>query len=137
MRLEFDVETRLPPERIYDFFETPADWPQLFPAFGEASRRDDGWFNVPMHRSPLPLVARNTADEPGRRVAWDLAGFWKGDGEVRFEKTATGTRITGHEEINLPRLLGLGTLIEKWAEPRFAAVWEGGWRRLRTMGPAD
>jgi hypothetical protein len=136
MRLEFDVETRLPPAEVYDFFKTPADWPLLFPAFGEASRRDDGWFTVPIHRSPIPLVARNTVDEADRRVAWDLRGFWNGDGEVRFEATASGTRVTGHEEVNLPRLLGLGALLEKWAKPRFAAVWEGGWRRLRKMDPA-
>ena len=78
-----------------------------------------------MRRSPIPLVANNTADEPGRRVAWDLAGFWKGDGEVRFEAIPDGTRVTGYEEVALPRLLGLGRLIERWAEPRFASVWEG------------
>lgn len=137
MRLEFDVATRLAPDQVYAFFETPADWPRLFPAFREARAAGDGWTKVPMHRSPIPLVARNVADEPGRRVAWDLRGFWKGDGEVRLAATSDGTRVTGHEEINLPRLLGLGTLIERWAEPRFAAVWEGGWRRLRNMDPGS
>jgi hypothetical protein len=137
MRLEFEVETRLPPEQIYAFFKTPADWPRLFPAFGEATVRDDGLYRVPMHRSPIPLVAGNTTNEPGRKVAWDLVGFWKGDGEVRFEATAAGTRVTGHEEISLPRLLGLGSLLERWAEPRVAAVWEGGWRRLRRMDPSS
>ena len=135
MRLDFDVVTRLPPDDVYDYFRTPTDWPRLFPAFRQASPRKDGWIEVPMHKSPIPLIARNTVDEPGRRVAWDLAGFWKGDGEVRFEPTPTGTRVTGHEEIYLPRLLGLGRLLEMWAEPRFAAVWEGGWRRLRRMEP--
>ena len=137
MRLEFDVATRLTPDEIYDFFRTPAEWPRLFPAFGAVSVGDDGWFKVAMHRSPFPLVAKNTADEPGQRVAWDLRGFWKGDGEVRFEATAAGTRVTGHEEINLPRLLGVGALLERWAEPRFAAAWEGGWRRLRRMEPSS
>jgi hypothetical protein len=136
MWLDFHVATRLPPEEVYDFFRTPADWPRLFSAFGDVSVRDDGWYTVPMHRSPIPLVAKNTADRPGERVAWDLRGFWKGDGEVRLEATATGTRVAGHEEVNLPRLLGLGALLDKWAEPRFAAVWESGWRRLRKMDPA-
>jgi hypothetical protein len=135
MRLEFDLETRLSPDVAYDFFRTPADWPRLFPAFRPASQRGDGWFTVPMRRSPIPLVANNTADEPGRRVAWDLAGFWKGDGEVRFEAIPDGTRVTGYEEVALPRLLGLGRLIGRGAEPRFASVWEGGWRRLRRMDP--
>lgn len=137
MRLDFDVATRLSPEQVYAFFKTPADWPRLFPAFGEVSVRDDGWFTVPMHRSPVPLIAKNTVDDPGRRVAWDLRGLWKGDGEVRFELTGDGTRVTGHEEVTLPRLLGLGSQLEKWAQPRFAAVWEGGWRRLRKMEPTD
>ena len=135
MRLEFDIDTRLPPELVYEFFATPSDWSRLFPAFGEAQRRKDGWFRVPMHRSPIPLIARNTINQPARRVAWALAGFWKGDGEVRFEQTTAGTHITGHEQVDLPRWLGLGTWLERWAEPRFAALWESGWRRLRESGP--
>ena len=137
MRLEFDVTTRLSPEQVYDFFRTPADWPRLFPAFGQATTRGDGWFSIPMRRSPIPLIAKNTVAEPGKRMAWDLRGFWKGDGEVRFDAIATGTRVTGHEEVILPRLLGFGTLLERWTQPRFAAVWEGGWRRLRKMNPAE
>ena len=134
MRLEFDVFTALPPEQVYDFFKTPLDWPRLFTAFGPATERNDGWTTVPIRRSPIPLIARITTDEP-QRVAWDLRGFWRGDGEVRFEDIARGTRVTGYEQIEVPRLLGLGRLIEKWAEPRFALVWESGWRRLRKMTP--
>ena len=134
MRLEFDVSTALPQEQVHDFFKTPSDWPRLFTAFRPATRRKDGWTTVPIRRSPIPLVARITVDEPGR-IAWDLRGFWKGDGEVRFEDVANGTQVTGYEQIDLPRLLGLGRLIGKWAEPRFALVWESGWRRLRKMKP--
>ncbi|MDJ0496711.1 MAG: hypothetical protein QNJ89_02700 [Acidimicrobiia bacterium] len=134
MRLEFDVPTALSPEEVRDFFKTPSDWPRLFTAFRPATLRKDGWTTVPIRRSPIPLVAKITVDEPGR-VAWKLRGFWKGDGEVRFEAVADGTRVTGYEQIDLPRLLGLGRLIARWAEPRFALVWESGWRRLRKMKP--
>jgi hypothetical protein len=126
MRLEFDVPTALPPEQVHDFFKTPLDWPRLFTAFRPAEARDDDWTTVPIRRLPLPLIARITTDEPDR-VAWDLRGFWQGDGEVRFHGSAEGTRVTGHEEIDVPHLLGIGRLIEKWAEPRFALVWESGW----------
>lgn len=134
MRLEFDVVAALPPEAVHDFLKTPSDWPRLFTAFRPVTLRKDGWTTVPIRRSPIPLIAKITTDEP-RRVAWDLRGFWKGDGEVRFEDIGEGTRITGYEQIDLPHFLGLGRLIEKSAEPRFGVVWESGWRRLRKMEP--
>jgi hypothetical protein len=134
MHLEFDETFSISPATAYDYFKSPHDWPRLFGAFGTITDRGNGWLAVPLRRSPFPLIARTTIDEPAVRVAWDLRGFWSGDGEVRFEALGDGTRITGHETVNLPRLLGLRVLVERWAEPRFAAVWESGWRKLRRLG---
>jgi hypothetical protein len=131
MHFEFDETIPLPPGAVYDDFKTPQDWVRLFGAFGEVTDRGGGWFAVPMRRSPFPLVARMTVTEPDTRAAWDLRGFWKGDGEIRLEAVGDGTRLTGHETVNIPRLMGIGSLLVKRIEPRFVAVWESGWKRLR------
>ncbi len=135
MHIEFDETTVLPPSAIYDYMKTPGDWPRLFGAFGEVTDRGDGWFTVPMRRSPIPLTTRITAAEPDRYVAWEFRGFWKGTGETRLEAVGEGTRITGYETIHLPALLGLGRSLERVLEPRFVAVWESGWRRLHRIAP--
>ncbi|MCP4305007.1 MAG: hypothetical protein GY926_05425 [bacterium] len=128
MHLAFDETFAITPAEAYDFYKTPADWPRLFKAFTKVTDRGDGWYTVWIKRTPIPLIAKITVDEPDERVAWDFRGTWSGDGAVRFELTDTGTRITGHETIALPRLL---QFMERHLESGFAAVWEGGWRRLR------
>lgn len=131
MRLDFDEVFQITTAEGYDYCKTPNDWPRLFKAFTKVTERGDGWFAVSMRRSPLPLIVKISIDQPGEHVAWDLAGFWKGDGEVRFETVDGGTRITGHETITLPGPFGLGRLMERVFKPGFAAIWEDGWRRLR------
>ena len=58
MHLEFDETFDLPPAEIYDYFKTPQDWVRLYGAFGDVTDRGDGWFAVPMRRSPFPLVTK-------------------------------------------------------------------------------
>jgi len=134
MHLDFDETFQITPAEAYDCCKTPGDWPRLFGAFTKVTDRGAGWHAVSMRRSPIPLVVKITVDVPNEQVAWDLRGFWKGDGAVQFELTETGTRVTGHETINLPGPLGLGRLMERVFQPGFAAVWESGWRRLRKRG---
>ncbi len=128
MRLDFDEVFQITAAEAYDYCKTPKDWPRLFPALTKVSDRGTGWYTVWIRRTPIPLVAKITTSEPDKQVAWDFRGFWKGDGAVQFEETDGGTRITGHEIITLPGPL---RLIDRRLQPGFAAVWEGGWRRLR------
>ncbi len=131
MRLDFDIATDLAPGQVYEYFCTPNEWPRLFPAFGEAIELQDGWVKVPIRKSPFALIAKVTVAEPAQRVAWELRGFWKGRGEIQLQDLQDGTRLTGYEKVAPPRLLGWGGLLQRWAEPRFAAIWETGWRRIR------
>ena len=131
MHLEFDETFDLLPAEIYDYFKTPQDWVRLYGAFGDVTDRGDGWFAVQMRRSPFPLVTKMTVTEPETEAAWDFKGFWKGHAEVHLEAIDGGSRVTGYETVTIPRLFGLGPLLEKRLEPFFVAVWESGWRRLR------
>ena len=138
MRHEFREEIPLPPATVYHYLRTPADWARLYGAFGEVVDRGDGWYAVPLRRSPFPLVARIIEDDPERRVAWEFGGFWKGHGEVNLEPTEVGTLVTGQETVHIPRMLGLGPAVERrLLEPRFRAIWDSGWRRLRRMAKAE
>lgn len=131
MHLEFDETFDLPPAVIYDYFKTPQDWVRLYEAFGDVSDKGDGWYAVPMRRFPFPLVTKMTVTEPGVEAAWDFKGFWNGHGEVHLKAIGSGTQVTGYETATMPRLLGLGPLVEKRLEPLFVALWESGWQRLR------
>lgn len=131
MQLDFDEVTNLTPAQVYEHFRTPLHWPDLFPAFGAATERRDGWVRVPLRSSPFRLTAKISNSTPGELVCWDIKGFWRGRGEIHLEDLQDGTRITGYEKICAPRLLGWGGWWERWAQPRFAAVWESGWRRIR------
>jgi hypothetical protein len=128
VHLVFDETFSITPAEAYDFCKTPADWPRRFGAFTNVTDRGNGWYAVWIRRTPIPLIAKITVDEPEQQLAWDFRGLWRGDGAVQFEATTLGTRITGHETIAVPRPL---RFIERFLEPGFAAVWEGGWRRLR------
>lgn len=134
---EFNEEIPLSAAEIYAFMRTPADWTRLYGSFGDVADRGDGWHAVPLRRFPFPLVARIVEDVPERKVAWEFRGFWRGTGGVELATTATGTLVTGYEDISIPRLAGLGRPIERrYFEPRFRAVWDSGWRRLRRMAAA-
>lgn len=128
MHLDFDEEFPVSIENVYRYVQTPQAWPELWSAFTKVTGPVDGWHRVWVRRTPFPLVVKITSDEPLRRVSWDLRGFWKGHGELRFEAAEAGTRILGYETITLPVI---ARPLEGILNPRFAAVWEGGWRRLR------
>jgi len=136
MHHEFHEDIPLSPAKIYDFMRSPMDWTRLYGAFGEVEDRGEGWYAVPLKRSPFPLVARITENEPGRRVAWEFRGIWRGRAELNLKPTEEGTLVTGFETISIPRMLGLGPMIERrFLERGFQAVW--GWRRLRRMASAE
>ncbi|MDJ0924043.1 MAG: SRPBCC family protein [Acidimicrobiia bacterium] len=138
MQLEFREEIPLSPAEIYGFMRSPRDWTRLYGSFGEIEDRGDGWYAVPLRRSPFPLVARIVEDVPEQRVAWELSGFWRGHGEINLEPGEHGTRITGQETVRIPNLLGIGRVLEaRFFEPRFRAIWESGWRRLRGMAGSE
>lgn len=128
MHLDFDETFQITPVEAYDYCKTPEDWPRLFPAFTKVTNRGEGWYAVWIRRTPIPLIVTITLAEPNHRVAWDFRGFWTGDGALSFEASSDGTRITGHETIGLPGPL---RFLERALEPGFAALWEGGWQRLR------
>jgi hypothetical protein len=132
MYIEFDESFTQAVETLYPIFRTPNAWPTLYGSFGAIEDRGGGWYAVPLKRFPFPLVARITADEPLRRVAWEFGGFWKGEGEVSFSVSPAGTRITGFERIAVRPLGVLSPLVERLLlEARFRAVWASGWKRLR------
>lgn len=132
MLISFDEEFELPVETVYGYLRSPRDWPRLYGSFGEVEDRGGDWFAVPLRAFPFPLVARMTADEPLRRVAWEFREFWRGEGEVSFEKTPGGVRVKGYERISIRPLLFFSPLVERlFLERRFRAVWDSGWRRLR------
>ncbi len=133
MRIVFDETFALPLDSVESYFRTPADWVRLYGIAGEVEDRGDGWTAVPLAGFPFPLVARVTRHEPGRCVVWVFCGFWKGRGEVAFEKTDTGaTRVRGFEEIAVRPLGPLSRVLESaFLERRFQGIWALGWRRLR------
>lgn len=138
MRIDFDESFALPLDTVESYFRTPADWVRLYGLAGAVEHRGEGWIAVPLEGFPFPLVARTTLHEPGRRVSWVFRGFWKGRGEVRFERTDTGgTRVQGFEEISVQPLGPLSRLLERaFLERRFRGIWALGWRRLRRSEPA-
>lgn len=138
MRIDFQEEFRLPVSEVYSYFETPADWARLYGLAGQVEDRGGGWYAVPLANFPFPLVARNTVQEPERRVKWDFRGFWRGEGEVRFAETSDGgTRVEGYEEVGVRPLMCLSPVVEKlFLERQFRDIWRLGWRRLRTFQPS-
>jgi hypothetical protein len=132
MIVRFRHEFDLPPGEVYAYFRSPADWPRLFGLADDVKDQGEGWFAVPLHRFPFPLVARNTANDPNRRVCWEFRGFWRGRGEVRFSEAAGGVAVEGYEEIAVRWLFFLSPVIERlFLKRRFEAVWDIGWHRLR------
>jgi hypothetical protein len=136
MFVRFQERIDLTPDEVYAYFRSPRDWPRLYGAFGEVEDRGGGWFAVPLRRFPFPLLARMTKDEPGRSVAWEFGGFWRGGGEVTFLPVAGGVEVRGEERIGVRRLLGLSRLADRLLEARFQKIWASGWRRLRREAAA-
>jgi hypothetical protein len=137
VKIEFCEEIPLPPAEIYRYLRSPRDWVELYGSFGEVEARGEGWYAVPLRRWPFPLVARVTEQVAERRVAWELTGFWTGHGEIVLEPSGQGTLVSGQETVRIPRLLGIGRMLERRIfEARFRAIWDSGWRRLRRMAEA-
>lgn len=132
MIVEFREEFSLPVEDVYAYFQSPADWARLYGIAGKVKDCGGGWFAVPLHRFPFPLIARNTEQVRNELVRWVFRGFWRGSGEIRFSPMATGTRVEGSEEISVRWLFFLSPIAERLLLRRqFEKVWALGWRRLR------
>jgi uncharacterized membrane protein len=130
--IQFEERLDLPVEHVYPYFKSPRDWPRLYGSFGDVEDRGDGWYAVPLKGFPFPLVARVTTDEPNKSVSWSFRGFWRGTGEVSFERTEHGVVIRGYERISVRPAGFVSPLLEHlFLERRFRRVWESGWRRLR------
>jgi len=133
VRIEFSEFVPRPVEQVYGFFKTPADWVRLYGLVGEVKNRGDGWYAVPLKRFPLPLVAKITTLEPFRLVRWQLGGFWRGTGEVRFALEPGGVQVEGYEEIGARWLPGFSRILETlFMEREFQRIWSLGWSRLRS-----
>jgi len=137
MIIKFRERLALPVETVFGYFESPANWPQLY---GFAGGRDlgDGWFAVGIKGFPFPLVARSTLVEPNRQVRWVFKGFWRGEGEIRFTPSGEHVVVEGYERIGMRWLLPLSPVLERlFLEERFRAIWQLGWRRLRKLESAE
>lgn len=138
MKIAFRESIPLPPEAIYSYFRTPADWVRLYGAFGAVEDRGDGWFAVPIGGFPFPLVAKNVDVEPRSLVRWRFRGFWRGEGLVRFTARGQTTIVEGYERISLRWLPVLSPWVERYFLRRpFEAIWAQGWRRLRRQAHAN
>jgi len=140
MLIQFRETIDLAVADIYPYFKSPEDWVRLYGFAGRVEDRGGGWYAVPLAGFPFPLVARITRAEPGRLVHWEFHGFWRGEGEVRFQSEGNGTVVEGYERIAARWLPLLSPVLEKlFFERRFHGIWARGWRRLRAWaagGPA-
>jgi hypothetical protein len=133
MRIEFSEFIPQSVEAVFPYFETPASWGRLYGIAGRIEDRGRGWYAVPLHRFPFPLVASVTAVEPLRYVSWKFRGFWAGGGEVRFSAKPGGIQVEGFEDIRARWLPGLSAIFERlFMEREFHRIWALGWRRLRS-----
>ena len=131
MRIEFKEEFSLPVQVIFDYFKTPNDWSRLYGAFGAVIDKGDGWYAVPLKRFPFPLMAKITALKTNRLVHWQFKGFWRGEGEVRFNQSNGKVTVEGYEEISILCLFMFSPIVEKlFIQRRFEKVWRYGWRKL-------
>jgi len=137
--LRFHEEFELPAAEVYSFFRSPTEWPRIFGFAGAVEDRGEGWYAVPLHRFPFPLVARMTRDEPERHLRWEFRGFWRGEGEARLAPTASGgVAVDGSERIGVRWLGPLSWVVEKlFLERGFRRVWAVGWQRLRKLESAS
>jgi hypothetical protein len=132
MIIQFKQQFSLPVDEVFSYFRTPADWTRLYGLAGEVKNLGEGWFAIPLESFPFPLVAKNTIVEPAKRVCWKFRGFWRGEGEVIFEKSNDHVTIEGYEKISIRWLFFLSPIVEKlFLERQFRGIWELGWRRLR------
>ena len=138
MIIRFREEFALPVEEVYSYFQSPADWTRLFGLAGAVEDRGDGWFAVPLKRFPFPLVAKNVEQTQNQHAHWVFRGFWRGEGEVRLERSARGVVVEGFEEIGVRWLFFLSPLVERlFLERTFRSIWEIGWYRLRKREAND
>jgi len=132
MIIKFKHAFSLRVEEVYSYFQTPAQWVQLYGLAGEVKDLGEGWYAVPLKKFPFPLVAKTTVQIPNELVQWIFRGFWRGRGEVRFTKCPERVIVEGYEEIAVRWLFFLSPLIEYlFLERVFRSIWEIGWHRLR------
>ena len=137
MRVDFNETFPVPIEQAFSYFPTPHDWICLFGFAGNVADRGNGWYAIPMKRSPFPLISRVDIVVPNQRVHWIFGGIWHGEGDVNFSPAPNGTTIHGFEEIHIPHLLGTGPWLERrYLQRPFERLWESGWKKLRRASPA-
>jgi hypothetical protein len=138
MLIQFREAIALPIADLYPYFKSPRDWVRLYGFAGQVEDRGGGWYAVPLQRFPFPLVARITRDEPDRLVHWEFRGFWRGEGEVRFQREGNGTVVEGFERIAMRWLPLLSPVLESlFLERTFRGIWARGWRRLRAQAAGE
>ena len=133
MYLQFRETFERPIDEIFPYFETPEAWSKLYGLVEPAKKLKGGWTAVPLARFPFPLVARNVECIPGKLVRWEFGGFWRGVGEVRFEREGALSVIEGYEYIIPHGFWLLATLVEeRFMRSEFERIWNLGWKRIRS-----
>jgi len=134
MMIRFSKSFMLPVETVFDYFASPDGWVRLYGFGGAAHALGDGWYEVPLKRFPFPLVARVVSRDENTRVSWIYRGFWRGEGEAHFVQRNGTTHCSGMEILSIRWLFIASRIVERlFLEQRFRAIWELGWRRLRTL----
>ncbi len=135
MRIEFEQSVKMSPAEAYACFRSPESWACVSGVFGKVAPLADGWFSLSLAGFPVPLRAKITREDPYRRVAWKIAGFFEGEGEVSFEPTDDGVIVFGYERLEAKWLPLLAPMLERlYLERRFRKLWAHGLRRLRRLG---
>lgn len=134
MLIQFRKEFAVPIDVVYSYFRTPMDWCRLYGMFGSVADLGDDWHSVPLKNFPFPLVTKISTLDPNRLVHWKFRGFWRGEGEVRFQQSNGKVIVEGYEDISVRWLYFFSPLVEKlYLEPGFKKIWKLGWRRIRKL----
>jgi len=137
MRYAFSETFPLSAETIFEYFRSPESWMRLYGDGEHAIALGNGWYAVPLARSPAPLVVRVVSSSDRTQVDWVFRGFWRGSGRLTLTAVAAGTQVEGEEEIAIRCLGPLSYFIERLVLARvFRGIWNRGWRRLRRLASA-
>jgi dehydrogenase/reductase SDR family protein 12 len=122
------IETSLAPDEAFAFVADFANAEHWDPGVAASRRSDSGPLGVGAHYRLdvriggriAPMDYRITVFEPGRRVVLEGTGSGvEATDEIRFERTATGTRIDYTADI---RLRGPMRLLAPFASGAFARI---------------
>ena len=131
MRYEFSETIRLPTPTVFEYFRSPEGWMRLYGDGEHAQALGDGWYSVPLARSPAPLVVQVEPSADRATIEWVFRGFWRGAGRLTLTAVAGGTQLDGYEEIAIRWLGPLSWVVERLVLAKvFHGIWNRGWRRL-------